>query len=644
MRARADERPTMEPESLSEEWLRERLDRAARELEVEGVPYFPAEGRLLRPFVACAFAGASACDNENESRPFWYAVLAVQLAHQASLLHDDIVDGATERRGEATVATRRGTAAALVLGDHVLAAGYRAAAATGDPRFFRLYTRAVERTIAGERMQGAALGEQVDERRWREIVLAKSGELFGCAAAATMLLASAPATDDHFETGRRVGMLYQMLDDLLDYCPRAGTGKPPLSDHATGRWTWVLGEARGVAFGMGPRAVLDALFSTPPGQGEESPARRLLARFDSERQAVLRELPASALGGPMNDLLEGWFQRAQDAVSGEEQELPAVVLPQVEGDYREYFARNSLSFRFSAAWLARPERDRIARVYSWCRYTDDLVDEATGLPAAAVHERLDRWEARSRDAYEGASRRNELVDVVMREMAEAGVPFIHASDLIDGMRTDIDFAGFHDMQQLRSYTYRAAGVVGLWLAKLHGVSDPWMLDRAAALGHAMQLTNILRDVGEDWARGRLYIPLAMLESHGLERGDIGAMRAGERPIDESYRALMEELMSVAERDYARAKQAIPLLPGDFRKAVSVAAEVYSGIHGAIRRNGYDNLQLRARTTVGAKALLAVRGLWGSRANWNSHANPTLPQPRVHAPAHKSPGCRVRGSA
>jgi 15-cis-phytoene synthase len=292
---------------------------------------------------------------------------------------------------------------------------------------------------------------------------------------------------------------------------------------------------------------------------------------------------------------------------------PASATPHVElpglgelANPREYLARHSRSFRFAASLMARGDRARIARVYAWCRYTDNLVDDDVSTDLA--ERRLERWLARSRDAYEGRDSGIELVNRVMGEMAEQDISFTYARDLVRAMRCDLDFTPYADLDALRVYTYRAAGVVGRWLTELHGVRDPWMLDRATALGRAMQLTNILRDVGEDLERGRMYLPVTELRRHGLSVADIDAIQRGTRAIDAPYRALIEDLMAVAQSDYQFADQAIGRLPREFRRAAAVASAVYQGIHRAIRRNRYDNIRRRAYTTQARKTVLAAGAL------------------------------------
>ena len=271
-----------------------------------------------------------------------------------------------------------------------------------------------------------------------------------------------------------------------------------------------------------------------------------------------------------------------------------------------YLARHSRSFRFAAAMMPKSHRARVVRVHAWCRYTDNLVDDIVSTELA--ERRLDRWLQLSRDAYDGRECGIELVNRAMGEMAERDIPFAYPRDLVRAMRADLHFSPYADLDALQVYTYRAAGVVGRWLAELHDVRDPWMLDRATALGRAMQLTNILRDVGEDLARGRMYLPLAELSRHGIAVGDIDAMRQGVRAVDRPYAVLIDGLIEVARADYDLAAEAIPKLPREFRRAAAVASAVYQGIHGAIRRNGYDNLTRRAYTSGSRKTALALAAL------------------------------------
>ncbi|HET7461717.1 MAG TPA: squalene/phytoene synthase family protein [Longimicrobium sp.] len=606
---------------------REAVRAALRPLLAEcgGIPRVELRGQLIRPLAAHASAVALGCAGDAR---VGFGALAVQLAHEASLVHDDIVDGAATRRGEPTLAATRGIGAALVAGDHLLAWAYRLAARTGSVRYAELFAEAVERTIAGEIAQGRAIGRVLSAGEYEAIALDKAGALLGCA------LAVAPAVRGRrgelrvvYDLGRALGLLYQRLDDLLDYCPLTDTGKPPLGDYAQRRWTWVLEEVPGAAFGCTADEITAALH-TPGAHG--TPLLRLLARldagFDTFQRARAAFLPGDTLLGA---LAEDWRARAHAAVRRErEARAPKPALSgrrEVSRRIRErvprgdelagYFARNSRSFSFAARFFPPRAAHTVARVYAYCRVTDDLVDHADGEEPAALEAVLDEWVELSRLAWQGRATGIELLDRVMGETAHASVPFTYAAELAEGMRMDLRRETYPTAAALRVYTHRVAGVVGMWLTELFGVRDAATLRRAGALGHAMQLTNILRDVGEDGRAGRVYLPAELMERHGITPASLLALCRGRGriPIPIPYMQLLDELMREADESYARAFEAIPRLPVFFQRPVAVAAHVYRGIHRAIRRNGYDNLHRRARTTAPEKAVLAARALWELRA-------------------------------
>ncbi|HEU4882258.1 MAG TPA: squalene/phytoene synthase family protein [Longimicrobium sp.] len=585
-------------------------DRAAE----AGMPRPACDGQLLRPLLAYAAASGSGASVDDE---LWCGALAVQLAHEASLVHDDIVDQAATRRGAPTVAAAKGIGPALVLGDHLLSSAYRMAAATGSLAFAQLFARAVERTIAGELAQARAAGRRLSWDEYREIAMGKAGELMGCAVALPAVLQGRADADHCFELGRRMGLMYQMLDDVLDYCPAADTGKPALGDYAQGRWTWLLEELEGIDFGGEPAGIAARLHAA--AADGDTPLRRCLARLQREAVALTGELRAAFPGDDvLPALLAQWMHGARVAVEREEAaRRPAPVAARRASDrllarvpsaaeWGSYFALNSRSFRFAARFFPPGEWERVARVYAWCRVTDDLVD----LPKAAddAEEMLDEWVHLTRRAYDGGSTGIELLDRVMAESASAKVPFTYAAELAEGMRMDLRMQRYASMAELRVYTHRVASVVGMWITELAGVHAPRVLTKAGEMGHAMQLTNILRDVGEDWRQGRLYLPADVMERHGVTEDALAHMCRGGIP-EPAYRCLVEELLRSAEASYHGAFAAIRELPPGFRRPVAVAAYVYRGIHTPIRRAGHDNLSRRAVTSGGAKALLATRALW-----------------------------------
>jgi len=712
----------------------ELLESVAAEAERGGMKRVEMRGQLIRPLAA--FASARALGRAADDA-FWRAALAVQLAHEASLVHDDIVDAASTRRGQPTIVAAAGVGPALVLGDHLLTWAYRMAARTGSLEFAERFAVAVERTVAGEMEQGRSIGRVLAWDAYERIALDKAGALLGCAVAAAPSIAGRPDAGEFEALGMRLGLLYQMLDDLLDYCPTADAGKPALGDYAQRRWTWILGELPDASFGRAPSEVAAAMHRA--GSNGETPMRRALARLEAEFAAFearrVALLPGDDVLAP---LAAGWRSRARAAVAREESaqrvlaevivavpsaspSAPLTLVPsanpnrldafdpadrsnpiggskfvggsdfidalnRLEGstsidrsnpvdransidpsnpdpshlrtfapshspasslirervpapaEWRAYLGRNSRSFAFASRFFPKAEGERVARVYAFCRVTDDLVDRPEGNDAAALEAVLDEWVGLAERAYGGGATGIDLLDRAMGEMASAGVPFIYAAELVEGMRMDLRRETYGSLAELRAYTYRVASVVGCWLTELFGVHDAPTLARAAAMGHAMQLTNILRDVGEDLRGGRLYLPADAMRRHGVTGEGLRAAMEGTRPMDAGYRALVEELMGVAEADYRAAFAALPRLPAFFQRPAAVASHVYRGIHDALRRQEHDNLRRRAYTSPAEKGVLAVRALWELRAarrrlrNLEGAADLPFPEPGGPVPA------------
>ncbi|HEY4304794.1 MAG TPA: phytoene/squalene synthase family protein [Gemmatimonadaceae bacterium] len=285
---------------------------------------------------------------------------------------------------------------------------------------------------------------------------------------------------------------------------------------------------------------------------------------------------------------------------------------------RESFARAGRSFAFASRLLPASDRERVARVYAYCRATDDLVDDHWTAASVGLHAQLDLWLDDSRRAHRGEITGAQVIDEAMAELRAGSVPFAYVEQLVAGVRMDIDARRYDDLAALSTYTVRVAGVVGLVMCGLFDVRERWLAERAVTLGCAMQLTNIVRDVGDDLDRGRLYLPLSLLRSYGVTELELDDMRRGRRPITPAYRAVIESLLTTADGQYRRALEAVPYLPGAFRRTVAVAAAVYRGIHDEVRRSGYDNLTRRAVTPLPRKCALGLVALRESRAKASMH--------------------------
>jgi phytoene synthase len=620
--------------------LTEGLQRAARRVAALDVPVPPLEGKLLRPRFALAMVPRDRWSSLDDR--FWCGALAIQMVHEASLLHDDVIDAASERRGEPTLAASLGAGPAVVLGDRYLTGAYRAAALTGSFPFLERFTEAVEKTVAGEVAQGEARGRMLGETDYDRIISGKSGELFGVAA---LLGSEAAVIGDAREqrqiVGRAFGNFYQRIDDLLDYCHVADTGKPPLQDYRQGKWSWVLDLAAVDRFDLDEGAILDAVFTRR--SDAPSAARQALEILKDRRRKLLREaLRCDADETAFDDLLLGCVDAAERGIAAEEasrvreaasrtvaagglspgrssrarEEAHVRSWAKSLGGPREwsaYFGEHARTFHLAARLFPPREAGLVAGLYAYCRFTDDLVDDPHDTPTDdALGIRLELWREWSMAAFDGQLSGIPVVDIVLSTAAQRGVSRIYPDALIDGVAMDLAPRAYATWADLERYTFGVAGAVGGWLCQLFDIHDPDLLERAHALGHGMQLTNIARDVGEDLERGRVYLPTELLDAHQLTAADIAEMARGERPVSDAYRAAVRDLLTRAEGYYDVAWPGIRELPGFFRRPVAAAAAAYRGIHREIRRNGYDNLTQRAYTSLGRKLYLAGTGLLDAR--------------------------------
>ena len=225
----------------------------------------------------------------------------------------------------------------------------------------------------------------------------------------------------------------------------------------------------------------------------------------------------------------------------------SVVLPSLEQAYeecRQETAQWAKTFYLGTLLMPPAKRRAIWAIYVWCRRTDELMDsaEAQARPVEELAERLDRWEARTRELFAGTVR--DGLDLVMRDTLDRyPQPLQPYLDMIEGQRMDLRQHRYHTFEELELYCYRVAGTVGLMTQEVMGVdpaytSAPWSdapdtSDAAVALGVANQLTNILRDVGEDRARGRIYLPQEDLARFGYSEEELMT-----GVVNDNWRALM----------------------------------------------------------------------------------------------------------
>lgn len=275
----------------------------------------------------------------------------------------------------------------------------------------------------------------------------------------------------------------------------------------------------------------------------------------------------------------------------------------------DFFSVNSRSFSFASRFFPKETRLWVADLYAFCRLTDNLVDEAPkSFDKEQLETQLCQWQSTIESAYHHGNTPFDLLNRLFQRTKQSGVAPDYAFELIEGCRMDLVQNDYQDTEALYLYTYRVASVIGLWMTEMCGIHDPQVLKKAESLGHAMQLTNILRDVGEDLERDRLYLPLSLMKKHQLTKEDLKAIHSKEKPLCEKYKAIIKDLGSLAEKHYQIAYEGMPYLPGYFQKPIAIAASVYSGILKSLEKNNYNNFHYRAKTGLSEKLILASKGL------------------------------------
>jgi phytoene synthase len=258
------------------------------------------------------------------------------------------------------------------------------------------------------------------------------------------------------------------------------------------------------------------------------------------------------------------------------------------------------SFAASFRFLDPPRRQAINALYAFCREVDDVVDECSD-PAIAQAKLA--WWRDELGKLEDARRKPEHPVAQALAAARAGfdLPVEQIEEIIDGMQMDLDLTRYEDFAQLQLYCHRAAGVVGLLSAEIFGYGDRRTLKYAHTLGLALQLTNIIRDVGEDARRNRIYLPQDELARFGVAERDI--LNSRHSP---EFAALMAFQAQRAREHYERAFSALPRADRKAQRAGLVMAAIYRSLLDEIERDGFLVLDRRTSLPPARKAWLALK--------------------------------------
>ena len=300
-----------------------------------------------------------------------------------------------------------------------------------------------------------------------------------------------------------------------------------------------------------------------------------------------------------------WEQRLLAlAFEGLESHIPAEPLPTeaalLEKAYQhceKITAQHSRTFSMASALLPYEKRRAARALYAFCRISDDLVDR----PEPGAFDKLMDWQERSLCPHPAEG---DLVALAWADTrASYRIPRRYAEQLIEGVSRDLVQNRYENFEDLSAYCYSVASTVGLMAMHIIGFAGRKAVPYALKLGVALQLTNILRDVGEDWRAGRVYLPQQELAEFGLNEEDL---RRGQ--VTARWQAFMRFQIDRNRQLYEEAAPGISLLEGDGRLAISAAADLYQAILDDIEAHQYNVFTRRAFVSTWGK-MRRLPGIW-----------------------------------
>lgn len=298
---------------------------------------------------------------------------------------------------------------------------------------------------------------------------------------------------------------------------------------------------------------------------------------------------------------------------------------------RAAIEHHSKSFSAAARLLPKRCRRDAQVLYAYCRRADDAIDEA---PPAEQPQRLRALRTELAAIYAGRLPPDPLLAAFAEVAQRRAIPRAYFDDLLEGMEMDVVGTSYHDHDTLLRYCYCVAGTVGLMMCHVMGVRNDAALAHAAHLGIGMQLTNIARDVVEDWQRGRLYLPDELLQPCGA--GGLGGLLG--QPFPEchapSIARALAQLLSRADGYYRSGRAGLPYLSARCAFGVRTAANVYQAIGERLRVLGFDPLSGRAVVSKRRKLWLVARAGLATLASLPlslPRASPRVPQAALADP-------------
>lgn len=294
-------------------------------------------------------------------------------------------------------------------------------------------------------------------------------------------------------------------------------------------------------------------------------------------------------------------------------ELDSEHLKSAYAHCREITRVHAKTFYMATRFLPNHKQRSIFAIYGLCRYLDDLVDEAEDLilkkriSSLDVLEKLDEFKNKLIDTYRGEDQDDPILIAFSDTLNLYKIPLDLPLQLMDGVKMDLTKNRYQNFEELYDYSYKVASVVGLMTSEVFGYKNPKAIEHAVDLGIAMQLTNILRDVGEDLEKDRIYLPQDELKNFGLNESDLFS-----HTMDNNFIRLMKFQIDRANRYYESADLGISMLNRDSRLPVCLARENYSRILSKIEENDYNVYQKRAYLNSTEKLSMVPKVMYSLR--------------------------------
>jgi phytoene synthase len=263
-------------------------------------------------------------------------------------------------------------------------------------------------------------------------------------------------------------------------------------------------------------------------------------------------------------------------------------------------AGSGSSFYYSFLFLPAGRRHAITALYAFCREVDDIVDEGMEPQLAAV--KLAWWRSEIANLHAGKPQ-HPVTKAIGVFKEQFSIDADRLNEIIDGMEMDLTQSRYLDWPGLERYCYRVAGVVGLLAAGIFGYRDPRTLDYAKNLGIAFQLTNIIRDIGEDARKNRIYLPMDEMQQFGVTAADI--LHSKETP---GFRNLLAHQALRAKDYYRKAFDALPAQDRRAQRPGLIMAAIYRTLLEEIELDGFRVLTQRT-------SLTPIRKLWIAWKTW-----------------------------